>query len=511
VMGSVEIKLGRIFSEIYEEGPDGVPEFKTFIDGSWTRSSEGTTFDLRTPIDGSVIARVQRCNESDLERAVRAAKENQRKIRSLAAIDRIEIMEEVARIVKNHADDFAMTITLEMGRAISESPGEVRAVAERLRLAMEDSRKVSGEYIPGDWSPDTVGKVAIVLREPVGVVGAIGPFNYPLFIPSAKVIPAILGANSVAVKPSSSTPISMLMMARAFQLAGLPEGVLNVVTGPGYLGSLLAAHRDVGMVSFTGSTEVGREVARHGVGKMLHLELGGKAYAIVLDDADLKLSAAKCVEGAFRNAGQRCDAVSAVLVQESVADEFVEEVMKQVTEWRLGDPRDPSTKMGPLVNEQAAERVNGLVRDAVEKGSVLLHGGGRERAYHQPTVLDRVPESAKILWEETFGPVIPIVRVRDEEHALQIAERSRYGLDAAVFTNNFYRMWRVAKALRVGEVTVNDYPRHGVGFFPFGGVKDSGLGREGIGYSIEEMMVIKTIVFNLEPAGLGKVRRTRTS
>jgi glyceraldehyde-3-phosphate dehydrogenase [NAD(P)+] len=244
---------------------------------------------------------------------------------------------------------------------------------------------------------------------------------------------------------------------------------------------------------------------------MLHLELGGKAYAIVLDDADLKLSAAKCVEGAFRNAGQRCDAVSAVLVQESVADEFVEEVMKHVVEWRLGDPRDPSTKMGPLVNEQAAERVNGLVRDAVEKGSVLLHGGERERAYHQPTVLDRVPESAKILWEETFGPVIPIVRVRDEEHALQIAERSRYGLDAAVFTNNFYRMWRVAKALRVGEVTVNDYPRHGVGFFPFGGVKDSGLGREGIGYSIEEMMVIKTIVFNLEPAGLVKVRRTRTA
>ena len=510
VVTSVRLELGRIFSELYEEGSDGVPVFKTFIDGSWTGSSDGSTFELRTPIDGSVIARVARCNEADLERAVRSARENQRKIRSLAAIDRIEIMEEVSKIIRDNAEDFARTITLEMGRPISDSPGEVRAVAERLRLAMEDSRKVSGEYIPGDWSPDTAGKVAIVLREPVGVVGAIGPFNYPLFIPSAKVIPAILAANSVVAKPSSSTPISMLLLARAFQLAGLPDGVLNVVTGPGFLGSLLAAHPDVGMISFTGSTEVGKEVARHAVGKMLHLELGGKAYAIVLDDADVRLSAAKCVEGSLRNAGQRCDAVSAVLVQESVADEFVEEVLKRVEDWKLGDPRDPATRIGPLVNEQAAERVNGLVRDAVEKGAVLLHGGQREGAYHQPTVLDEVPESARVLWEETFGPVIPIFRIRDEDQALQIAERSRYGLDAAVFTNNFYRMWRVAKALRVGEVTINDYPRHGVGFFPFGGVKDSGLGREGVGYSIEEMMVIKTIVFNLEPAGLGKIRRPRT-
>lgn len=496
---------------MYEEDGSGVPVFGSFVGGRWSFPSKRLTFDVVSPIDGSVVARVQRSDFSDVDRAVKAAKENQHKIRSLAAIDRVEIIEETSRIMKQHADDFARVITFEMGRPISDSPGEVNAVVERLRLAMEDARNISGEYIPGDWSPDTVGKIAIVLREPVGVVGVIGPFNYPLFIPASKIIPALLGANSVVAKPSSYTPVSLLMFAKVLQLAGLPEGVLSVLTGPGEVGRFIASHPSVQMISFTGSTEVGKELAKNAVNKRLHLELGGKGYAIVCDDADLELAARKCVEGSLRNAGQRCDALSAVLVYRSVAEQFIDAVLKYVSRWRFGDPRDPSTMLGPLVSSSAAKRVNTLVRDAIQKDAQLLTGGGYDAAYHQPTVLSNVSANCDILWEETFGPVIPITAVENEEQALSIAERSRYGLDAAIFTDNFYRMWKLAKALKVGEVTVNDFPRHGVGFFPFGGVKDSGIGREGIGYSIEEMMNLKTIVFNLEPGELGKLRRPKTA
>ncbi|MEM2967591.1 MAG: aldehyde dehydrogenase family protein [Candidatus Caldarchaeum sp.] len=508
-MEPIRIQLSRIFTDLYEEDRDGYPVFGTFINGAWSISPEHPTFNVYSPIDGSVLARVQKCDVAEAGRAVSSARDSQHKIRSLAAIDRIEIMNEASRIIKQHAEEFAKVITYEMGRPIADSPGEVNALVERLRLSMEDARMISGEYIPGDWSPDTVGKIAIVLREPVGVVGAIGPFNYPLFIPAAKVIPALLGANSVVAKPSSSTPFSLMMLARVLQLAGLPDGVLNVLCGPGELGRAIASHPDVGMVSFTGSTEVGKDVAKNAVNKRLHLELGGKGYALVLSDADLELAAKKCVEGALKNAGQRCDAVSMVLVDKSVAEQFTDLVLRFVEEWRLGDPRDPSTRLGPLVNEQAVKRVNSMVMDAVEKGAELKFGGSFHSAYHQPTVLIHVPENAVIVWEETFGPVIPIMEVENDSHALSIAMRSKYGLDAAVFTNDFYRMWRVVKALRVGEVTINDFPRHGVGFFPFGGVKESGIGREGIGYSIEEMMVLKTVVFNLEPAGLGKLRRPK--
>ncbi|MCS7138064.1 MAG: aldehyde dehydrogenase family protein, partial [Candidatus Caldarchaeum sp.] len=290
------IELSRIFADIYEEDEEGFPVFGSYVAGVWN-SKPQKTFDVISPIDGSIIARVQRCDVSDVEKAVKSAKESQHKIRSLAAIDRIDIMDEAARLLKQHSEEFARTITYEMGRPIVDSPGEVNALAERLRLSMEDARKISGEYIPGDWSPDTVGKIAIVLREPVGVVGAIGPFNYPLFIPGAKIIPALLGANSVVAKPASSTPITLLMFARIMQLAGLPDGVLNVVTGPGEIGRQIASHPDVGMISFTGSTEVGRDIARHAANKRLHLELGGKGYAIVLEDADLDLAARKCIEG----------------------------------------------------------------------------------------------------------------------------------------------------------------------------------------------------------------------
>lgn len=503
--GKPALKLSRFFDAIH--GDEDVPVFRWYLDGQWKEAPAGRTQDVETPIDGSTIARVYRGTEADVGSAIDAATASQKGIRSLAAIERIEIFRTAAEIVTSKKTDFEETLVLEAGKTRGDAAGEVKATIERMQMAMEEARKIFGDYIPGDWSEDTRGKVALVIHEPVGVVGAIGPFNFPLYITAAKIIPALLSGNSVIVKPASKTPLSQLLFARVLQEAGIPTGTMSVVTGPGKIATQLASSPRVGVVSFTGSTEVGKLLNQASSVKPLHLELGGKGFAIVLDDADIALSAERCVMGSLKYSGQRCDAVSAVLVQDEVADGLVAAMTTEVDRWKMGDPRDPTVKMGPVINREAAERIAGLVDDAVAKGARLVRGGGHRDCYFEPTLLDSVTQDARILWEETFGPVVTVVRVKDEAEALDIASRSRYGLDSCVFTNSLYRMWRVAKSVRAGGVTVNDLPRHGVGFFPFGGVKDSGMGREGIGYSIDEMTVLKTIVINIEPAGLGKTMR----
>jgi glyceraldehyde-3-phosphate dehydrogenase [NAD(P)+] len=272
--------------------------------------------------------------------------------------------------------------------------------------------------------------------------------------------------------------------------------VLNVITGPGgEIGDLLAEHDDISMISFTGSSAVGRHIAKLASPKPLHLELGGNAAAIVLADADLDLAVEKSVLGAFKNAGQRCDAISRVLVEESVYDAFLEQALEEARQWQVGDPRAEGVQVGPLVNPGAAEAVSRLVADAAGKGARVLLGGEAEDSYYQPTVLADVPLEAEIVWEETFGPVLTLVRVADLDTALDVANRSRYGLDSAVFTASLDQAWKAAHALECGMVHVNDAPAHGVGHFPFGGHKpDSGIGREGLGYSIDEVTRVKTVV-----------------
>ncbi len=241
--------------------------------------------------------------------------------------------------------------------------------------------------------------------------------------------------------------------------------------------------------------------------KKLHLELGGKGFAVVADDADIALASKKILEGALKFSGQRCDAISRVLPFASIHEELVAQIMKDITHWKLGDPRKEGITMGPLINEGAANRVQELVDDAVTKGALLLQGGSHKGTYFEPTVLDNVPLDAKIAWEETFGPVVTIIPVRDLDNAIRIVNESHYGLDSCIFTENLYTAWKAAKSFEEGSVAINDAPAHGVGYFPFGGNKDSGLGREGVGHSIDEMTRLKTIQFNLAPAGLGKVRQ----
>ncbi len=498
-----ELQLSSFFDGIYSM-KDDIPNFKMLIGERWRETQGGSQFDVHTPIDGSVIARAQMARLIDVNSAVTAAQEN-RGIRDLPGIERIDIFNCAAGLLERHKDEFARVLQMEAGKSTRDAAGEVEAVVHRLKLTMEEAKRIFGDYIPGDWSHDAVGKMALVIREPIGVVAVISPFNYPLYIASTKMIPALLAGNSVVVKPSSSNPISALLLVRVLEASGVPEGSLNIVTGKGEeVGDALVKHERVGMINFTGSTPVGKRISQMAGMKKLHLELGGKGYALVLEDADLDLAAQKCVYGSFKFSGQRCDAVSAVLAVETIADDLCDKIVREVDRWKFGDPRDESVMAGPVINPAAAMRIHGMVTDAVEKGARLLRGGKYNGSYYEPTVLDDVPMSSMISQEETFGPVVTILRPKDEDEALEIARQSKYGLESCVFSRDFYRIWRVAKRLECGEVTVNDCPSHGVGYFPFGGIKESGMGREGIGYSIDEMTNLKTIVFNLEAGGLGK-------
>ncbi|MDQ1514228.1 MAG: glyceraldehyde-3-phosphate dehydrogenase, partial [Actinomycetota bacterium] len=409
---------------------------------------------------------------------------------------RLELCEHAAGIVAEHLDTFVDVIVADLGKTPSQAKSEANATKERLGLAREEVRKIFGEYLPGDWIPDTLGKTGIVMREPVGTVAAIGPFNYPLFLAASKIIPALAAGNTVVAKAPSDDPLPLVLFARVLEEAGLPAGVLNVITGPGgEIGDLLAEHDDISMISFTGSTAVGRRIARLAGPKPMHLELGGNAAAVVLADADLDLAVDKTLTGAFKNAGQRCDAVSRVLVEDSVYDAFAKRAVDEAAEWTVGDPRADGVQVGPLVNAKAAEAVQRLVEEATGRGAEVLLGGEVDGTYHQPTVLGDVSPEAEIVWEETFGPVLTLVRVADLDAAIALANRSRYGLDSAVFTTNLDQAWKAAHALECGMVHVNDAPAHGVGHFPFGGFKpDSGIGREGLGYSIDECTRIKTVV-----------------
>lgn len=502
------LKLGHLFADCYTDTKN-VPEFKLFMGGKWTESSDGRTLVVDSPIDDKIIARVQAAAATDVEQAVNAAYMVRKSIRDIPAIDRIDILNRARHIMEDHQADFVNTLVVEAGKPLSIAASEVRASLNRIKMTMEEARAIFGQYIPGDWSEDTMAKFALVIHEPLGVVACITPFNYPLFSIIAKVVPALVSGNPVVVKPASDDPIVALLLGRVLQEAGIPDGSVNVITGPGKeVGDILVKHKRVSMITMTGSTEVGKHVAELVGMKKKHLELGGKGAAIVAADADVSLAAKKVLEGCLKYSGQRCDAISRVFVEDKVADQFMGLLVKELHAWKVGDPRNADYTMGPLINSEAAVRVQSLVDDAVSKGASLVRGGKHTRSYFDPTVLDFVPREARIATEETFGPVVAVMRVKNIQEAIELTNESQYGLDSCVFTSNFYTAWKVAKALEEGSVSVNDAPSHGVGFFPFGGNKDSGIGREGVGYSIDEMTRIKTIQFNLAPAGLGKARQT---
>ena len=472
--------------------------YKMFVNGKWVDARSNEKIEVLNPATGEAVAEIPRANSQDVHAAIEAAFYAKDTSKRLSAAERSTILEKVAHLMEQREKEFTERIVLEAGKPYEESESEVKAAILRIRFAAEEAKDIRGEAFRGDMVTGTAKKVGMMLRYPLGVIVGISPFNYPLNNPASKIGPAIAAGNTVVFKPSSDDPSPVILLAQCFEEAGLPAGILNVVTGGGQeVGDELVTNPRVNMVSFTGSTDVGRHIAEKAVFAKLHLELGGKCPALVFDDADLDLSVKEVGKGAFKYAGQRCDALSRILVVEGIYDAFVSKMVEEAKNWSLGDPMDLHIKMGPLIHEAGMQKVEALVQDAVNKGAIL-HVGGKKRSglFYEPTVLSNVTTEMRIAWEETFGPIAAIMKMKDSAEALEIANRSEFGLDSAVFTQNVDRALDAALRLETGTVQINAAPSHGVGNFPFGGDEVSGLGREGIKVSVEEMTSTKSIIFN---------------
>ncbi len=485
--------MSKIMEKISPKGND----FLMLIGGKWVSAKEKV--EVKNPFTGEVVGTVPKATPEQAEQAAMAAVKAREAIKKLNANDRYKVLMKAVEIMEKKKGEVAELIVLESGKPISGVKGEVHATIERMRYAADEARNITGEIIPDDNWADSKGRVGLVFRKPLGSVLAISPFNYPLFSAAAKVVAAIAAGNTVVLKPATDDPLCALYLAAVLEEAGLPSGVLNVITGSGKeLGDILVPHKAFNFVSFTGSSPVGEWIAKNCGMKRMELELGGKCPALVLEDADLDVAAKQCVTGALKLSGQRCDSVSRVLVNGKVADAFVAKVMEEVKNWNMGDPLDKATMICPLINENAVKKVEGLVEDAKAKGAKVLAGGKRGKGlFYEPTVLDNVNRDMKIAWEETFGPVVTIIRVKSDDEALGMANESVFGLDASVFTKDLAKAIRFGMALEEGIAHINAAPSHGVGKLPFGGEKASGIAREGVRRTIYTMMEEHTIALNL--------------
>lgn len=439
------------------------------------------------PWSGAVVDTVATADAADVDRAIDRGRARQ----PLPPERRAELLLAAAEQLGARAEEFAGSITSEAGTCIKESAKEVERARGNLVVAAEEAKRIRGETLQ---VPGTGGlRMAATVREPVGVVAAITPFNRPLNQVVVKVAPAVAAGNGIVVKPSEKTPLTALLFADLLLECGLPEGTLTIVVGDPKEVGLALAGGAVDMVTFTGGVAAGHAVAQAAAGKRVTLEMGGNDPLIVLDDGDLQVAAQIAASQAFATAGQSCRGVKRVIAIDSIADQLVKSIAERAADIRCGNPLDPETDIGPLIDEDAAVRVEHRCARAVQSGAVVVHGGDRAGALHPPTVLDHVPPDAELVVRETFGPVAPVIRVSDDREAIEVANSTEYGLQAGVITGSYSRFAHVAQQLDVGAVNLMEGPAFDSPHIPFGGVKNSGVGREGIRWAIEEMTRIKTI------------------
>lgn len=484
-----------MFSCIFKEGNI----YKNLSGGQWTESSNGDRIKIYSPVDDSLIGEIQAQSKNDVDFAVQSAKEAQREWAKIPISERANIIHKAARIMEKYEEEIADILIKEIAKAKSSAISEVKRTVDFMHFTAETAKRMTGETIYGDAFPGfDKTKISLVDRVPLGVILCISPFNYPVNLSISKIAPALVGGNSVVFKPPTQGSISAMYLGQIFCEAGIPAGVLNIVTGKGSeIGDYLTTHPGIDMINFTGSTEIGHHIAKEAGMIPLLLELGGKDAAIVLDDCDLDETAQNIVKGAFNYSGQRCTAVKRVLVMDSIADELASKIVTEVAKLTVGKPEDDA-QITPLINNKAADFVQELIDDALEKGGKLLIGNKRDKRYIWPTVFDNVTQDMRLAWEEPFGPVLPIIRVKSIEEAIDISNRSEYGLQGCVFTKNIDKAFAIAQKLEVGTVQINNKTERGPDHFPFLGVKASGLGTQGIRYSIEAMTRSKAIVINLD-------------
>ena len=476
-----------------------IKQSKTLLAGAWVGADSGEVIDVSNPATGAIIANVPRMGKAETQRAIAASQTAQKQWKILTAAARASILKRWFDLIKFHAEDLAQILTAEQGKPLAEARGEVNYGASFIEWFAEEAKRVYGEVIP---SPSNDRKL-LVIKQPIGVTAAITPWNFPIAMITRKVAPALAAGCSMIIKPAEQTPLSAIALAVLAIEAGVPSGVLQVITGKAReIGAVMCESPIVSKLSFTGSTEVGRILMAQCAStiKKLSLELGGNAPFIVFDDADLDAAVEGAMISKFRNAGQTCVCANRLFVQDGVFDAFAAKLAVKVAALQIGDGTTEGVTQGPLIDMAAIEKVESHIKDALEKGAKLVTGGKRHQTLNQtggntffePTVLADVSTDSLIFREETFGPVAPLFRFGTDDEVIELANRTEFGLASYFYSRDINRIWRVAEALEYGMVGVNT-GMISTEVAPFGGVKQSGLGREGSHHGIDDYLEIKYI------------------
>lgn len=479
---------------------DGIAEVRAkahgfLLNGKWL--SEGEPLEVRSPFNHELIATTFRPRASHIEAAVQAAVRAFETTRKLPAYERQRILRSVAQGITDHSENFARTIALEAGKPIRTARAEVERAIFTFSIAAEESTRIGGEWLPLDLQPFAAGRWAIVRRFPLGPIAAITPFNFPLNLVAHKWAPAIAAGCAVVHKPASQTPLSALLLAELVERAGWPAGALNVLPLAGRDAEMLVADDRLRMLSFTGSAEVGWDLKKKAGKKRVTLELGGNAGVIVHHDADLEYAAECCVTGGFSYAGQSCISVQRIFVHSTVLENFQAAFVPRVQKLKVGNPLDESTDVGPMISEADAQRAEQWINEARNAGAQVLCGGNRTGSLIEPTVLTRTQPQQRVNCHEVFAPLVTVEPYDDFYDAVRRVNDSAYGLQAGIFTRDAKLLFHAYDELEVGGVIAGDVPTFRIDHMPYGGVKDSGSGREGLHYAIEEMTEPKLLVVNM--------------
>ena len=470
--------------------------YQNLVNGKWKSAEKEIT--IYSPINQEELGTVPAMSQAEVDEAMKAARAALPAWRALSAVERAAYLHKTAAILERDKEEIGTILAKEVAKGIKAAIGEVVRTADLIRYAAEEGLRITGQAMEGGgFEAVSKNKLAVVRREPVGVVLAIAPFNYPVNLSGSKIAPALIAGNVVMFKPPTQGSISGLLLAKAFEEAGIPAGVFNTITGRGSeIGDYIIEHKEVNFINFTGSTPIGERIGRLAGMRPIMLELGGKDAAIVLEDADFEHAAKQIVAGAFSYSGQRCTAIKRIIVLECVADTLATLLQEEVAKLTVGDPFD-NADITPVIDNASADFIWGLIEDAQEKGAQALTPIKREGNLLWPVLFDQVTKDMKVAWEEPFGPVLPIIRVASVEEAIAYANESEFGLQSSVFTNDFKKAFEIAEKLEVGTVHINNKTQRGPDNFPFLGVKGSGAGVQGIKYSIEAMTNVKSIVFDV--------------
>jgi acyl-CoA reductase-like NAD-dependent aldehyde dehydrogenase len=471
-------------------------EYKLLIDGQWVNS--GPVMEVKNKYDGKVIGTLPTASKENVEAAIDAAERAEDVMADMPAYKRSEILLKTAALLRERADDLAKTIAAEAGKALKFARAEVDRAISTFTIASEEAKRLHGETIPLDAVPAGEGYFGFWTRRPVGVIAAISPFNFPLNLVAHKVAPALASGNTLVLKPASTTPLAAVKLCQILQEAGLPAGAINLVIGSGgTVGEWLVTDPRVDKITFTGSPDVGRHILSIAGIKKVTLELGNTSPVVVAPDADLDFVAKRAAVGAYYNSGQVCISVQRIYSEKNVYEPFSEKFVKATEAMVVGDPLDERVDVGPMIDSKEVDRIESWVKEAETSGAKVLTGGKREGTVYYPTVLADVNDDMKVVSEEAFAPVASIISSDDFESALKQANDTKFGLQVGVFTNDVNRVFKAVKRLNFGGVIVNDTPNFRADHMPYGGNRQSGLGREGVKFAMEDMTNIQMVAIRL--------------